>query len=139
MLEFENGYLWYTEYPADPSRGFELAGARIVLLNPSPARKSDRPELLLESLGARLVMHTTTTLISIPTPDFSMPYNVIILTSTLIALFFGSFVNFFVRDWWVVDLAQKDAGEGVEKRDGIAGEEEVDEVRKEKRRRIVVD
>ena len=69
-----------------------------------------------------------------------MPYNVIILTSTLIALFFGSFVNFFVRDWWVVDLT---TGGGEEKVDGegevVEGEGEVDEVRKEKRRRIVVD
>ena len=36
-------------------------------------------------------------LLSLPTPDFSMPYNVIILSSTVIALAFGSVFNLVVR------------------------------------------
>lgn len=42
-------------------------------------------------------MRTTSLLLSLPTPDFSMPYNVIILTSTVMALAFGSIFNLLVR------------------------------------------
>lgn len=34
-------------------------------------------------------IYTSNVLVDLPTPDFSMPYNVIIMTSTLLALFFG--------------------------------------------------
>ena len=34
---------------------------------------------------------------ALPVPDFSMPYNVITMTCTLIALAFGSMFNLFVR------------------------------------------
>ena len=33
----------------------------------------------------------------VPAPDFSMPFNVITLTSTLLAFFFGSMLNVLVR------------------------------------------
>lgn len=42
-------------------------------------------------------VRTTSLLLSLPTPDFSMPYNVIILTSTVMALAFGSIFNLLVR------------------------------------------
>jgi hypothetical protein len=43
------------------------------------------------------VLRTPSLLLSLPTPDFSMPYNVIILSSTVIALAFGSVFNILVR------------------------------------------
>ena len=43
------------------------------------------------------VLRTSALLLSLPTPDFSMPYNVIILSSTVIALAFGSVFNLLVR------------------------------------------
>lgn len=37
----------------------------------------------------------------------------IILTSTVVTLFFGSVMNKLVRGWWVVDLREEeDEGEG---------------------------
>lgn len=42
-----------------------------------------------------------------------MPYNVIILTSTIMALFFGSVMNRLVRGWIVVDLEEEDEGQEV--------------------------
>lgn len=38
-------------------------------------------------------IYTSNVLVDLPTPDFSMPYNVIIMTSTLLALFFGRFAH----------------------------------------------
>lgn len=107
-LDYESAYLWYTEYPSDAHRGFELAGAEVVLLRPrsgapGSSRRRQRP---LTAQDVHLRLHTTSTLLSLPTPDFSMPYNVIILTSTVIALFFGSVVNGLLRGWYVVDVSE---------------------------------
>jgi len=48
-------------------------------------------------LDQGIVLRTPSLLLSLPTPDFSMPYNVIILSSTVIALAFGSIFNLLVR------------------------------------------
>jgi GPI-anchor transamidase subunit T len=48
-------------------------------------------------LDQGIVLRTTSLLLSLPTPDFSMPYNVIILSSTVFALAFGSVFNLLVR------------------------------------------
>lgn len=52
-------------------------------------------------------MRTTSLLLSLPTPDFSMPYNVIILTSTVMALAFGSILNVLVRRFVGVDEVER--------------------------------
>ena len=52
-------------------------------------------------------MYTDPILISLPTPDFSMPYNVITLTCTLLALFFGSMFNLLMRQMEPVSVDDK--------------------------------
>lgn len=42
-------------------------------------------------------MHTESLLVSLPTPDFSMPYNVICFVCTVIAIGFGSIFNLTTR------------------------------------------
>lgn len=79
--DFEKAILRYTEYPPDANRGFIVAPAVIRILN--------RADLIY--------VRTTSLLLSLPTPDFSMPYNVIILTSTIMALAFGSIFNILIR------------------------------------------
>lgn len=111
LLPYESSYLWYTEYPSDAHRGFEVPGALVILLNPAaPSAEQVDPSRLLATRGANLRLHTASTLLSLPTPDFSMPYNVIILTSTVVALFFGSVCNKLVRAWWVIDLEAEEEG-----------------------------
>jgi phosphatidylinositol glycan class T len=78
--DFEKAILRYTEYPPDANRGFDVAAAVITILSPR---------------GMNL--RTTSLLLYLPTPDFSMPYNVIIFTSTAIALAFGGLYNILVR------------------------------------------
>ena len=46
------------------------------------------------------------------TPDFSMPYNVIIMTCTLIALCFGSVFNMLTRRFLVFDADGKKVAGG---------------------------
>jgi len=78
--DFEKAILRYTEYPPDANRGFDVAGAIIRTLEPRVMN-----------------LRTTSLLLYLPTPDFSMPYNVIIFTSTAIALAFGGLYNILVR------------------------------------------
>ncbi|PQE07795.1 gpi transamidase component gpi16 protein [Rutstroemia sp. NJR-2017a BVV2] len=85
--DFEKAILRYTEYPPDANRGFDVAPAVITIGNVS--------------------IRTTSLLLPLPTPDFSMPYNVIILTSTVMALAFGSIFNLLVRRFVAADEAEK--------------------------------
>ncbi|KAM0259362.1 hypothetical protein ACHAQJ_003394 [Trichoderma viride] len=78
--DFERSILRYTEYPPDANRGFDVAAAVITTLEPKAMN-----------------IRTTSLLLYLPTPDFSMPYNVIIFTSTTIALAFGGLYNIIVR------------------------------------------
>ena len=85
---FEKAILRYTEYPPDANRGFNVG--------PAVLRVLDQPNL--DGDGKRdIYVRTTSLLLVLPTPDFSMPYNVIILTSTVMALAFGSIFNFVTR------------------------------------------
>ncbi|KAF2171336.1 hypothetical protein M409DRAFT_63663 [Zasmidium cellare ATCC 36951] len=94
--EFEKAILRYTEYPPDANRGFDIPPA-IVRILPSNAFNDDQGSYL----------RTTSLLLPLPTPDFSMPYNVIILTSTVIALGFGSIFNLLIRRFVLVEEAPK--------------------------------
>lgn len=83
--DFEKAILRYTEYPPDANRGFDIAAAVINVGNAS--------------------IRTTSLLLPLPTPDFSMPYNVIIFTSTVMALAFGFIFNLMVRRFVGADEA----------------------------------
>ena len=85
--DFEKAILRYTEYPPDANRGFDIAPAVITIGDVS--------------------IRTTSLLLPLPTPDFSMPYNVIILTSTVMALSFGFIFNLSVRRFVGVDEADQ--------------------------------
>ena len=87
--DFDKAILRYTEYPPDANRGFDVAPAVIRILTPSMAGSNNASEAIF--------LRTTSLLLSLPTPDFSMPYNVIILTSTVMALAFGMIFNLLVR------------------------------------------
>lgn len=46
-------------------------------------------------------LYTEPLLVSLPTPDFSMPYNVICLTCTVVAVCYGSFYNLLTRTFHI--------------------------------------
>lgn len=97
--DFEKAILRYTEYPPDANRGFNVAPAVIRILDSSDAQGSAHSN--------PVYIRSTSLLLPLPTPDFSMPYNVIILTSTVIALAFGTIFNMLVRR--LVSLEEADA------------------------------
>jgi phosphatidylinositol glycan class T len=93
IYEFEKAILRYTEYPPDANRGFNVAPAVIRVLKKGTTNMSEPP----------VYLRTTSLLLPLPTPDFSMPYNVIILTSTVMALAFGNIFNLLVRRFVAAD------------------------------------
>jgi phosphatidylinositol glycan class T len=48
---------------------------------------------------------SNTVLLTLPTPDFTMPFNVIMLTSMVLTVFYGQFFNFIFRRFYVIDPA----------------------------------
>jgi phosphatidylinositol glycan class T len=100
--DFEKSILRYTEYPPDANRGFDVAAAVITILDPHHT-SNPYPESAGTARFAAYTLRTTSLLCSLPTPDFSMPYNVIIFTSTAIALAFGGVFNILVRRFVAAD------------------------------------
>lgn len=90
LVDIDRAYLRYTDYPPDSARGFDVPSG-VILSNRNGVHKR---------------IYTTSTLLDMPEPDFSMPYNVIILTCTVIALFFGSVFNMMTRTWMLVDMRE---------------------------------
>ncbi|KAK5691777.1 Subunit of the glycosylphosphatidylinositol transamidase complex-like protein [Elasticomyces elasticus] len=113
--DFEKAVLRYTEYPPDANRGFDVAPAVIRVLpnnndvseasasstsNDPASHGAASPGVTSQGFEDKRqgsYIRTTSLLLPLPTPDFSMPYNVIILTSTVIALGFGSIFNLLTR------------------------------------------
>lgn len=79
---FDKSLLYIEEYPPDANHGFEVPPGLAIAQTP---------------LGLYEV-RTSSLLLSLPVPDFSMPYNVIILTSTVMALAFGTVFNLVARE-----------------------------------------
>lgn len=82
--DFDKSLLFIEEYPPDANHGFEIPPAVLTLVSKDPSDSS-------------FSIRTTSLLLTLPTPDFSMPYNVIILTCTVMALGFGSIFNLLVK------------------------------------------
>lgn len=83
-FDFDKAMLLYAEYPPDANHGFELEPAIFALID-KDTRK------------VNYIMRTTTSLLTLPTPDFSMPYNVIIFTATVMSVLFGSLFNLMIK------------------------------------------
>ena len=86
-LRVHKAFLRYQEHRPDAQRGWDLPPAVFVPVD-APYRR----------------IYTSALLVDLATPDFSMPYNVIIMSSTLIALIFGSLFNILIRRFVVVKL-----------------------------------
>jgi len=96
-VDFSRGFLTWTEHPPDANHGFYVTPATITI------RSSD---LGSERPGVVERIYSEALLINIPVPDFSMPYNVICLVCTVIAVAFGSLHNISTRRLQKVPASQ---------------------------------
>ncbi|GAV70711.1 Gpi16 domain-containing protein/PUB domain-containing protein, partial [Cephalotus follicularis] len=99
-LEFDKGFLHIDEYPPDANQGFDIPSAAISFPNIYasifyPLNKS--PVLSKFQEKSPVMSYTEVLLVPLTTPDFSMPYNVITITCTIFALYFGSLLNVLRR------------------------------------------
>ncbi|XP_053568755.1 GPI transamidase component PIG-T [Bombina bombina] len=112
-IEFERALLKWTEYPPDPNHGFYVSPSALSVLIPSViSTKTDSLEnsplftTLFPSTDSSsyfIRLYTEPLLVNLPTPDFSMPYNVICLTCTVVAVGYGSLYNLLTRTFQVED------------------------------------
>ncbi|XP_003225347.2 GPI transamidase component PIG-T [Anolis carolinensis] len=110
-IQFERALLKWTEYTPDPNHGFYVSSSVLSSLVPSIiAMKEEEEDLspLFTSLfpssdGSSYFvrLYTEPLLVNLPTPDFSMPYNVICLTCTVVAVCYGSFYNLLTRTFQI--------------------------------------
>lgn len=99
----EKGHLKWDEYPPDANHGFYLPAARFEV-NITNTEDSAKPKVSTHVYYSRIL------LINLSTPDFSMPYNVICLTCTVVALAFGPIHNITTkRLQLIVIVSRKDA------------------------------
>ncbi|CAD6583627.1 MAG: tetrahydrofolate synthase, partial [Tremellales sp. Tagirdzhanova-0007] len=94
VIPFSKLTLKYTEHRPDAERGVEIPSGLLTLLDVEGEKKD--PTAVEPRVGEmdprksdRNHIYTPRILLDVPTPDFSMPYNVIIMSSTVMAVFFG--------------------------------------------------
>nr|XP_006639610.1 PREDICTED: GPI transamidase component PIG-T [Lepisosteus oculatus] len=110
-VQFERALLKWTEYTPDPNHGFYVGSSVLSALVPSVVamdtnRTKDRPLFTsffpcMEESSYFIRVYTEPLLVNLPTPDFSMPYNVICLTCTVVAVGYGSLYNLLTRSFQV--------------------------------------
>lgn len=103
-LEFDKGFLHIDQYPPDANQGFDIPSALLVFNDFSTSidfledRASNKLPLLSKLKESSAVLsYTEVLLVPLTTPDFSMPYNVITITCTVFALYFGSMLKALIR------------------------------------------
>ncbi|GJZ20637.1 GPI transamidase component PIG-T [Tanacetum coccineum] len=117
-LEFDKGFLHIDEYPPDANQGFDIPSAIVsypdfhTRLQYKEDNNSIKSPMVSKMQAARwaswmigqigsglkqekrtILSYTEVLLVPLTTPDFSMPYNVITITCTVFALYFGSLLN----------------------------------------------
>lgn len=120
FFSFERAFLAWTEYPPDPHLGFYVGAASLTLSVPREGLANFTGDLataetlehaLLSPNAARqrsvLLLFSEILLVTLPTPDFSMPYNVICFVCTAIALAFGPIYNVTTKNLTLQDKNQK--------------------------------
>ncbi|KAK2990056.1 hypothetical protein RJ640_025419 [Escallonia rubra] len=99
-LEFDKGFLHIDEYPPDANQGFDIPSAVVSFPDFQATMhfledNSSNELPLVSKMKERssVLSYTEVLLVPLTTPDFSMPYNVITITCTVFALYFGSLLN----------------------------------------------
>ena len=109
-IPFTKLTLKYTEHRPDAERGVELPSGVLTLLDlegesADPFVSNVTLDVLNRRKSGRERVYTNRVLLDVPTPDFSMPYNVIIMSSTVMAVFFGLMQGGLTRRWGWVELS----------------------------------
>lgn len=121
-IPFTKLTLKYTEHRPDAERGVEIPSGVLTLLDVEGDAldqvEAGGGQATIGELNplktSRRHIYTQRLLLDVPTPDFSMPYNVIIMSSTVMAIFFGLMQGALTRRWGFVDVGPSTSKEGQE-------------------------
>ncbi|XP_050346398.1 GPI transamidase component PIG-T [Nymphalis io] len=105
-IDFEFVFLKWQEYPPDANHGFYIGSALISANLPTARNYTSLPihgNTFDSVINASkpwypMIFRTNGAMVSLPTPDFSMPYNVICLACTVVALAFGPLNNICTKE-----------------------------------------
>ncbi|OWZ02261.1 GPI transamidase component [Phytophthora megakarya] len=88
-LQMEKAFLHLSEHPPDANRGFDIASGIATF------DVVHEGAICGKEVGAQFTttLFTEPLLVPLPTPDFSMPYNGITMTSTVVAFSVGTMLN----------------------------------------------
>lgn len=100
-FDFDFVFLKWQEYPPDANHGFYIGSTIVSAVLPVARNFTGIPQdgsIFADSFNASrkgylVQVRTEPIVITLPTPDFSMPYNVICLACTVVALAFGPLHN----------------------------------------------
>lgn len=90
-MDFDMTLLRYSEYTFSPARGFDIPGA---IIDFRPVGETSANRIITETL-----------LLTVPLPDFTMPFNVIMLTCLAMTFCYGVTFNLMFRRWYLPDPA----------------------------------
>jgi len=99
-LDVKVGIVEWERWPPDVSRGFEWPPASAELLESTAsdvAASSSRTTPVGGGGRVSFTAYSAGTVVDVPVPDFSMPFNVITINSTLAAFLIGTVLNQLVR------------------------------------------
>ncbi|XP_063357513.1 GPI transamidase component PIG-T [Cydia amplana] len=105
-IDFEFVFLKWQEYPPDANHGFYIGSALVSANLPTAKNYTSLPitgstfDSIINASQSwyPIVFRTNGAMVSLPTPDFSMPYNVICLACTVVALAFGPLHNISTKE-----------------------------------------
>jgi len=119
-IEYDRAFLRWNEFPPDANHGVYVDSAVISIVMPTVRNITLWPDANIQFTSRTATdsdelsrikyftrIHTEALLVSLPTPDFSMPYNVICLVSTVVSLAFGPIHNLTTR--WPRKISQDEA------------------------------
>lgn len=101
-VDFSKPVLHADTAPADASRGLDVGAAAVAYSDLEAVNWAGRERAPEGTSGtgwpaAMALLFTNTVVIPVPIADDSMPFNVIAITSTLVALFVGSMFGLLVK------------------------------------------
>ena len=90
LLDFNPRFLPFELFPADPNRGVDITPSYAKLSVENMCAHVNSPNI-------EATMYSNALLLMPPVPDMSMPFNVIAVASTLIAIFLGTSMRFITN------------------------------------------
>jgi hypothetical protein len=93
IIDYKPRFFEFERFPADPNRGLDVPPSVATFSIQDPCLPTGSHQTAVDVT----TLYTNALLIMPPVPDMSMPFNVIAIASTLIAIFLGTSMRFITN------------------------------------------